>query len=188
MDEISAADVAEQEAVQTAVEQAKAFRANLEDVGLSYGQLLRLLEAYRNLGDIARNAITGWERGEGWPAGIAEKEYTMTRLKTNKSTLYKLVAEYEQLPVRKQTIFQKTHRQPSYWLEWPDRDLWCKAHLSAVMGRPVLAVTKYQNGQEVSSAAHTLNIADLKERGMTETITTSAERRRTERGASHGAV
>ena len=112
----------------------------------------------------------------------------MTRLKTNKSTLYKLVAEYEQLPARKQVVFYKTPRQPSYWLEWPDSSLWCKAYFTAVMGRPVLAITKYQNGQEISSAAHTLDIEDLRARGMTETVTTSAERRRIERGASHGAV
>ena len=61
---ISADDRAE---IAAAVKVAKAFRDKLEAAGISYHKLLALEEARRDMNDLARHILLGWENGEGFP-------------------------------------------------------------------------------------------------------------------------
>ncbi len=111
----------------------------------------------------------------------------MLRLKANKTSLYKLVAEYvaDLPPMRTGTEFIKYFRAPDYALEWITKD-WNRAHafFSAILGRPLLAIeVRDSDGHTVSRVVHKMDLADLRERGMVEEFTTAAERRRLERRA-----
>ena len=46
----------------------------------------------------------------------------MLRLKANKTSLYKLVAEFMPLPGIRRVDFSKAPRTPDYWLEWATGD------------------------------------------------------------------
>lgn len=97
----------------------------------------------------------------------------MLRLKANKTSLYKLVHDYEPVPPMRRTQFTKAFRDPDYWLEWADAcGLWCKAFFSTCGGKPLLSITKRDGGEEVSRVVHGLTLSDLLERGMVEKITT----------------
>ena len=104
----------------------------------------------------------------------------MLRLKATKTSLYKLVSDYEKLPLMKRTVFTKASRQPDYWLEWRDSGgLRCKAYLAAGGGRATLSITKKELfGLEVSRMVYGLSLKDLKARGMVEEYVTAVERRR----------
>ena len=96
----------------------------------------------------------------------------MLRLKATKTSLYKLVRYYEPLPPMGRTQYIKAYRDPSYWLEWMDASgLWCKAFCSTCGGKPLLAITKRDGGEEVSRVVHDLDLSDLRERGMVEEFT-----------------
>ena len=110
----------------------------------------------------------------------------MLRLKANKTSLYKLVAEYvpDLPPMRTGTEFWKAKRHPDYFLEWVTRE-WnsAQAFFSTCMGRPLLSVTvQDQDGHTVSREVYHLDLAGLRERSMVEEVTTAAERRRAEHG------
>ena len=117
----------------------------------------------------------------------------MTRLKANKTSLYKLVAEYvdDLPPMRSGTEFIKHFRAPDYALNWITPE-WNQAHafFSTCLGRPLLSieVRDVETGKTVSRSVHELTVADLRERGMVEEFTTAAERRRIERGADNGGL
>lgn len=104
----------------------------------------------------------------------------MQRLKATKTSLYKLVSEYEVLPLMKRTVFTKAPWQADYWLEWRTRDgLWCKAYLASGLGNALLSIEKKETGgQQVSRTVHGLSCAELRARGMVEEFTTMEERRR----------
>lgn len=96
----------------------------------------------------------------------------MYKLKANKTSLYKLVAEYEPLPSMRRVMFTKTPRQPSYWLEWEDdKGLWCKAYLASCLGKPLLTIEKKEfGGPQVFHVTYNPTQAYLLERGMLEEI------------------
>lgn len=112
----------------------------------------------------------------------------MLRLKATKTSLYKLVREYESLPPMRRTRFTKAFREPDYWLEWQDPGgLWCKAFLSVCGGNALLSVTRKEFcGPEHSRVVYGLGLPELRQRGMVEEFHTSAERRRPAAEASHG--
>lgn len=62
------------------------------------------------------------------------------RLKANKTSLYKLVAKYEQLPGMKYTDFLKVSRHMAYFLDWRENGEVCRAFLSPCMGELLLVV------------------------------------------------
>lgn len=108
----------------------------------------------------------------------------MFRLKANKTSLYKLVAEYadDLPPMRTGTKFSKCFRTPDYTLEWITKD-WnhARAFFSACMGCPLLSIEiRDSDGRAVSRIVHKMDLADLRKRGMVEEFTTAAERRRLE--------
>ncbi len=107
----------------------------------------------------------------------------MLRLKANKTSLYKLVADYEDLPSMRHVTFTKASRTPDYWLRWVDADgLSCVAFFATCVGKPMLSIEKNKLGSpRLSYIVHTLAVKDLLERGMVERFTTAAERRRVER-------
>lgn len=109
----------------------------------------------------------------------------MLRLKANKTSLYRLVRDKDPCAGGfRAAEFRKTPRQPSYFLEWGGAGLQCQAYFAASMGAPILTIEKKDfYGKIVSRVVHTLDLADLRERGMVEEFTTVAERRRAEHGA-----
>lgn len=117
----------------------------------------------------------------------------MLRLKANKTSLYKLVAEYvDNLPpMRGGTEFIKYPRTPDYALNWVTPE-WDTAHafFSTSMGCPLLSVEfkSGETGKTVSRIVYTLDLQDLRARGMVEEFVTAAERRRIERSADNGGL
>ena len=109
----------------------------------------------------------------------------MLRLKATKTSLYKLVHEYQSLPPMRRTRFTKAFREPDYWLEWRNADgLFCKAFLSACGGSALLSVTRKEFcGPERGYVTYGLELPELRKRGMVEEFHTAAERRRL---AAHG--
>ena len=103
----------------------------------------------------------------------------MFRLKANKTSLYKLVGEYENLPPMRQVTITKAYRVPGWWMKWTDADgLLCVAFFDTCMGKPLLSIEKKELcGPQVSRMVHALDTKDLLERGMVEEFTTAAERR-----------
>ena len=114
----------------------------------------------------------------------------MFRLKANKTSLYKLVGEFEDLPPMRRVTITKAYRAPDWWLKWTDADgLLCVAFFSTCMGKALLSIDKKEFcGPQVSRAVHDLDTKDLLERGMVEEFTTAAERSRAERRAACGTV
>lgn len=86
---------------------------------------------------------------------------TTLRLKATKTSLYKLVSEYADLPPMNQTDFRKAHRCRSYWLHWGD----CTAYFSTCGGGPYLSID-----YGVIRRMHKLTVADLRSRGMIEEV------------------
>lgn len=103
----------------------------------------------------------------------------MFRLKANKTSLYKLVSAYEELPPMRRVELKKAPGTPDWWLKWTDADdLLCVAFFSTCMGKPLLSIDKKEFcGPQVSRMVHDLDTRDLLERGMVEEFTTAAERR-----------
>ena len=67
----------------------------------------------------------------------------MFRLKANKTSLYKLVGEFENLPPMRRVTITKAYRTPDWWLKWTDADgLLCVAFFSTCMGKPLLSIKK----------------------------------------------
>lgn len=91
------------------------------------------------------------------------------RLKATKTSMYRLVGDYEDLPPMRRTTFTKAYRQPDFWLRWRDADgMACKAFLAAYAGRLVLSITKEQEYGDPEYRAYTLSVGDLRKRGMIE--------------------
>jgi len=65
---LAAEDAAkEAAAVRAATEQAREFRDRLEAVGISYTELLGLMNRQLKLDHIAHNILVGWETGRTYP-------------------------------------------------------------------------------------------------------------------------
>lgn len=102
----------------------------------------------------------------------------MLRLKANKTSLYKLVAEFVPLPGIRRVDFTKAPRTQDYWLKWDTGDGYAKAFLSTIMGRPLLSITiRDVDGSQLSYKVHNLSVDGLRDRSMVE-FTTAMERRR----------
>jgi len=100
---------------------------------------------------------------------ILPKKSGYPRLKATKTSLYKLIANYETLPIMKKTTFKKAYRSPSFWLEWYHGDHWCKAFFAACMGSALLAVEKREDcGDGRSREVHRPAVAELRKLGMIE--------------------
>ena len=114
----------------------------------------------------------------------------MIRLKTNKTKLYKLVADYETLPSMCRVTFTKAHRRPEYWLEWVEAGgLRCKAYFAAIGGRAKLLITKRElGGQEASRVACIVDARQLIERDMVEEFIPAKERYGVEMEVANGTV
>lgn len=66
----------------------------------------------------------------------------MFRLKANKTSLYKLVGEFEDLPPMRRVTITKAYRTPDWWLKWTDADgLLCVAFFSTCMGKALREIT-----------------------------------------------
>lgn len=93
----------------------------------------------------------------------------------NKTKLYKLVAERENLPPMKETTFMKLFRRRSYWLWWRNEDARdMEAYFSAGGGRPILIVSRRWPGPHGDEAMnHRLTVEDLRARGMIEELPTA---------------
>lgn len=64
----------------------------------------------------------------------------MFRLKANKTSLYKLVGEFEDLPPMRRVTITKAYRAPDWWLKWTDADgLLCVAFFSTCMGKAMVS-------------------------------------------------
>ena len=94
----------------------------------------------------------------------------MLRLKATKTSLYKLVGEYEALPPMRRVEFTKAYRTPDWWLNWTDAaGLWCTAFFAVCMGKPLLSIGKNEFcGPQTSREVHELELDNLRERGMVE--------------------
>jgi hypothetical protein len=113
----------------------------------------------------------------------------MLRLKANKTSLYKLVAEYTDLPSTRRVEFSKVPRLPDYFLDWHQENGFAQAWFATSMGRPILTITVRDiDGHQISRAVYRPTVSDLRERGMVEEFITAAERRRPERGADNGGL
>ena len=116
----------------------------------------------------------------------------MLRLKANKTSLYKLVSDYEGgLPPMRRTRFAKADRRPDYSLEWTDTDgRRCQAFFCVSAGRALLTIERKRPFEpERSRVVHGLAIGDLQARGMVEEFVTAEERRQAEgRAADNGIV
>ena len=188
-------DIEEQDAVRAAVMRAKSFRAKLEAAGLSYAEFLLLEDASRELGDIAHDFLSGWERGECWPMETAVQvgsgeEASVNRPKVTKTSLYKLVREFEELPSMRRTAFKKAYRSTDYWLTWEDSSgLRCEAFLIAGKGAALLAIEKRSfDGPRISRVVHKIGTKAMLDRGMAEKSAEAEEHRRAKGGADCGAM
>lgn len=116
----------------------------------------------------------------------------MLRLKANKTSLYKLVKHYDtSVGAFRKAEFSKAPRVPDYILKWRDGDMRCCAFLRACIGRPLLTIQKKDFDGKISNTVRTIDMADLRERGMVEEFATAAERRRdkiTAGGADNGGM
>lgn len=95
------------------------------------------------------------------------------RLKANKTSLYKLTAEYIALPGMRQVNFQKATRHPDYWLKWhqENTDGYCDAFLLSSAGCPLLVITERDIfGNRISRTVHRMTVEDLRERDMIEEV------------------
>lgn len=109
----------------------------------------------------------------------------MLRLRATKTSLYRLVSDYEILPPMRRVRLTKAYRTPDWWLKWTDADgLLCVAFFSTCMGKALLSIEKKEFcGPEVSRVVYGLDLEDLRSRGMVEEYVTAAERRRIQKAA-----
>ena len=92
------------------------------------------------------------------------------RLQANKTSLYKLVSEFEILPPQKYTDFTKIYRRRSYVLLWhPRNGNGGKASLSAVGGACFLTIERSGKEESISNLrTFKIAVGDLQARGMIE--------------------
>lgn len=88
------------------------------------------------------------------------------RLKATKTSLYMLVAEYEQLPPMKKTEFYKAFRSSDYTLKWHVDGIFYSAFLAACLGTPKLTIEKRDFDREIGRDVHTMTLPDLRARGI----------------------
>lgn len=110
----------------------------------------------------------------------------MERIKTNKTTMWTLVKHYtegmpHEIDVRSRCTFQKVHHRLEYIISWATGEYRCCARLGAVLSQTIL--TFCVDGK--TEMLRGITNADLRRRGMMETVVTAAERKRG--GDSHRA-
>ena len=96
----------------------------------------------------------------------------MLRLRANKTSLHRLVWQHDAaVGGFRHCEFIKVPRQPSYFLNWSGGGLWCKAYFTACCGKAMLTIEKKDFcGKQISREVYTLDIDDLRERGMIEEV------------------
>lgn len=93
------------------------------------------------------------------------------RIKTTKTSLYKLVKRYVPVPIMRRTEFKKAPRQPDYFLNWHQEDGFAQAFLAVSMGRPFLSVdVRDIDGHQLSREIHNLTVEGLRELDMIEEV------------------
>jgi len=105
----------------------------------------------------------------------------MTWINTNKSKLYKLVAEYIHLPIMKHTSFVEAPDHSIYILCWSATNgTSYRACYSIRRGVPILAIqiTDVQNTSYKEMLVHELSIKHLEHRGMTKKVQRESKARR----------
>lgn len=91
------------------------------------------------------------------------------RLKATKTSLYKLVGEFAELPGIRKVYFTKAPCSRDYWLEWGTADGYAKAFFSTCSGHTMLSITIMDvDGEQLSYKAHEIPVKNLMERGMVE--------------------
>jgi len=100
---------------------------------------------------------------------VEEKKPAVPRLDANKTSLYKLVSEFQVLPTMSRTRFSKTPRTRSWWLRWDGGGEICEAYLSESWGDAVLSIRKKDwDGVTTYQEAFRLPVDKLREPGMIE--------------------
>ena len=95
----------------------------------------------------------------------------MLRLKANKTSLYRLVRLYESnVGGFRHCEFHKAFRRPDYSLDWCGGGLSCHAFFSACGGKALLSIEKSFDGKQVDRKVFTLDLENLRERGMIEEV------------------
>lgn len=100
----------------------------------------------------------------------------MLRIKSTKTSLYKLVQDKTQMnpeicmTTMKKTRFWKAHRRPDYFLEWYRDGYFYRAFLSVCIGSPLLSVERNHEGEFDHRQVIKLALEDLRERGMLEYV------------------
>lgn len=94
----------------------------------------------------------------------------MAHLKANKTSLYRLVYDHDDsVGGIRHCKFRKSFREPDYFLDWSNDGLYCHAFFAATCGRALLSIEKKDiDGQRISRDVYTLDIGDLRTRGMVE--------------------
>ena len=112
----------------------------------------------------------------------------MERLKANKTRLWELVRDYTEgtpyeVEKRSACRFWKAYRRPDYYMEWKTDEGPCRAGLFPAMGQVLLSVD-VDRGYWDRVMLKRISMENLRRRGMVETLSTAAERKR-ERGNHH---
>ena len=100
----------------------------------------------------------------------------MLRIKTTKTSLYKLVKEkteltlWVNLAMLGKARFWKAFRRPDYFLEWYWNGYFYRAYLAAVWGTPLLTIERSIEGEEDHRQVFRLTVDELHERGMVEYV------------------
>ena len=91
------------------------------------------------------------------------------RLKATKTSLYKLVGEFVELPGIRKVYFTKEPRYRDYWLEWGTATGYAKAFFATCLGCPLLSVTvRDVDGKQLSYKVYRPSVEELQKRGMVE--------------------
>ncbi len=100
----------------------------------------------------------------------------MLRIKTTKTSLYKLIKEkteltlWVNLPMLGKARFWKAFRRPDYFLEWYWNGYFYQAFLSTVGGTPLLTIERSIEGEQDHRQVFRLTVDELRERGMVEYV------------------
>lgn len=100
----------------------------------------------------------------------AAPEKKVLKLKATKTSLYKLVGEFEILPIMRKTEFIKAPRTRDWWLKWASGDDFYKAFFAVFGHSAALVISRkdWLSGKETLRQFFPLPVDKLRERGMIE--------------------
>lgn len=100
----------------------------------------------------------------------------MMRLKARKGNLYRLTAQYESLPPRKQTAFCKMPHVRSWILQWMEGEDPCQAYFTNCLGTATLTIEKVDRNERLKyKKVHHIPLDKLRALGMAEEWTRASE-------------